>query len=65
MEIQARGVRAILAQFERPYERSKLYEWLLAHHDEVIRASGCRRMEWRRLCGQFERRGWSVAAERP
>jgi hypothetical protein len=57
METQARGARAILAQVERPYERSKLFEWLLAHHDEVIRASSGRRMEWRRLCGQFESAG--------
>ena len=57
MEMQARGARAILAQVERPYERSKLFEWLLAHHDEVISASGGRRMEWRRLCGQFESAG--------
>jgi hypothetical protein len=46
-----------LAQVERPHERSKLFEWLLAHHDEVISASGGRRMEWRRLCGQFESAG--------
>jgi hypothetical protein len=57
MEIQARGARAILARVERPYERSRLFEWLLAHHDEVISASGGRRMEWRRLCGQFESAG--------
>jgi hypothetical protein len=57
VEIQTRGARAILAQVERPYERSRLFEWLLAHHDEVISASGGRRMEWRRLCGQFESAG--------
>ena len=42
---------------ERPYERSKLFEWLLTHHDEFIGASGGRRKEWRRLCGQFESEG--------
>jgi hypothetical protein len=57
METQARGARAILAQVERPYERSRLFEWMLAHHDEVISASGGRRIEWRRLCDQFESAG--------
>jgi hypothetical protein len=65
MEIEARGARAILAQVERPYERSRLFEWMLAHHDEVIGASGGRRIEWRLLCDQFESAGWSVATERP
>jgi hypothetical protein len=46
-----------LDRVERPYERSKLFEWLLTHHDAFIGASGGRRKEWRRLCGQFEREG--------
>ena len=57
MEIGTRGARAILDRVERPYERSKLFEWLLTHHDAFIGASGGRRKEWRRLCGQFEREG--------
>jgi hypothetical protein len=57
MEIRTRGARAILDRVERPYERSKLFEWLLTHHDEFIGASGGRRKEWRRLCGQFESEG--------
>ena len=57
METQARGARAILAHVERPYERSRLFEWLLTHHDEVISSSGGRRIELRRLCGRFESEG--------
>ena len=57
MEIPGRGMRAILDQVERPYERSRLFEWLFGHHDEVVSSSGGRRMEWRRLCSRFESEG--------
>ena len=40
MEVGTRGARAIWDRVERPYERSKLFEWLLAHHDEFIRRVG-------------------------
>jgi hypothetical protein len=49
--------KAILAQIERPYQRSSLFEWLFLHHDEVIAAAAGRRLEWSRLCGEFETAG--------
>ncbi len=57
MQTQTRGAKAILAQVERPYERSPLFEWLLAHHDDVVAAAAGRRVEWSRLCGEFESAG--------
>lgn len=57
MQIQTRGAKAILAQVERPYERSPLFEWLFEHHDDVIAAAAGRRVEWSRLCGEFESAG--------
>ena len=52
-----RGRDRSLIGWKPPYERSKLFEWLLPHHDAFIGASGGRRVEWRRLCGEFEREG--------
>jgi hypothetical protein len=57
MQTQTRGAKAILAQVERPYERSPLFEWLSAHHDDVVAAAAGRRVEWSRLCGEFESAG--------
>ena len=57
MAKEEKGARAILAEIERPYERSRLFEWLLTHHDEVVISAGGRRMEWRRLCGRLESEG--------
>jgi hypothetical protein len=57
MQTQIRGAKEILAQVERPYERSPLFEWLLAHHDDVVAAAAGRRVEWSRLCGEFESAG--------
>ena len=65
MEIGTRGARAIWDRVERPYERSKLFEWLLAHHDEFIKAWGGRRMEWRRLCADFAKDGRTDARGNP
>ena len=65
MEIGTRGARAIWDRVERPYERSKLFEWLLAHHDEFIRAWGGRRMEWRRVCADFAKDGRTDARGNP
>jgi hypothetical protein len=65
MEVGTRGARAIWDRVERPYERSKLFEWLLAHHDEFIRAWGGRRMEWRRLCADFAKDGRTDARRNP
>src|SRR5208282_50400 len=64
MQIQTRGAKAILAQVERPYERSPLFEWLFEHHDDVIAAAAGRRVEWSRLCGEFARstREWRRCA---
>jgi len=42
VQTQARGGSAILAQVERPYERSSLFEWLMAHHDDMVAAAGGR-----------------------
>ena len=57
---------AILARIERPYERSRLFEWLFAHHDKVISAAAGRRVEWSRLCALFAKagltgRGWKAS----
>jgi hypothetical protein len=65
MEVGTRGARAIWDRVERPYERSKLFEWLLAHHDEFIRAWGGRRIEWRRLCADFAKDGRTDARGNP
>ena len=65
MQTHARGGKAILAQVERPYERSSLFEWLMTHHDEMVAAAGGRRIEWSRLCAEFAKegltgRGWEA-----
>ena len=65
MEIGTRGGGSIWDRVERPYERSKLFEWLLAHHDEFISASGGRRMEWRRLCADFAKDGLTDGRGKP
>jgi hypothetical protein len=61
MPIQPRGAGAILSRVEQPYERSRLFEWLIEHHDEMVVASGGRRMEWRRLCADFAQAGLTDA----
>lgn len=65
MQSQTRGARAILARVERPYERSTLFQWLLAHHDELIASAGGRRMEWTRFCGTFETAGLTAWDGKP
>jgi hypothetical protein len=65
MQSQTRGARAILAYIERPYERSPLFQWLLAHHDELIASAGGRRMEWTRFCGTFETAGLTAWDGKP
>jgi hypothetical protein len=57
MQSVPRGRGSIIDLVERPYQRSKLFEWLLAHHDEMVAASGGRRVEWRRLCAGFAKEG--------
>jgi hypothetical protein len=56
---------AILAQVERPYERSSLFEWLMTHHDEMVAAADGRRIEWSRLCGEFAKVGLTGADRKP
>ena len=53
MQTVPRGRGSIIDRVEMPYQRSKLFEWLLAHHDEMVAASAGRRVEWRRLCAEF------------
>ena len=65
MQTHARGGKAILAQVERPYERSALFEWLMTHHDEMVAAAGGRRIEWSRLCGEFAKEGLTGADRKP
>ena len=57
MDIGKRGARAILDRVERPYERSKLFEWLFAQHDEMALRQQKRRVEWGLLCVDFARDG--------
>ena len=57
MDIGKRGSRAILDRVERPYERSKLFEWLFAQHDEMALRQQKRRVEWGLLCVDFARDG--------
>ncbi len=57
--------KAILAQIERPYERSPLFEWLFSHRDEVIAAAAGRRVEWSRLCALFAKEGLTDAGGKP
>ena len=57
MQTVPRGRGSIIGRVEMPYQRSKLFEWLLAHHDEMMVASGGRRVEWRRLCAEFAKEG--------
>ncbi len=57
--------KAILAQIERPYGRSLLFEWLFLHHDEVIAAAAGRRLEWSRLCAEFAKAGLTGADGKP
>ena len=65
MQTHARGGKAILAQVERPYERSSLFEWLMTHHDEMVAAAGGRRIEWSRLCAEFAKEGLTGADGKP
>ena len=57
MQAVPRGRGSIIGRVEMPYQRSKLFEWLLAHHDEMVAASAGRRVEWRRLCVEFAKEG--------
>jgi hypothetical protein len=57
MQTVPRGRGSIIGRVEMPYQRSKLFEWLLAHHDEMVAASTGRRVEWRRLCAEFANEG--------
>jgi hypothetical protein len=57
MQTVPRGRGSIIDRVETPYQRSKLFEWLLAHHDEMVAASAGRRVEWRRLCAEFAKEG--------
>ena len=57
MQTVPRGRGSIIGRVEMPYQRSKLFEWLLAHHDEMVVASAGRRVEWRRLCAEFAKEG--------
>ena len=57
--------KAILAQIERPYGRSLLFEWLFLHHDEVIAAAAGRRLGWSRLCAEFAKAGLTGADGKP
>jgi hypothetical protein len=65
MQTHARGGKAILAQVERPYERSSLFEWLMTHHDEMVAAAGGRRIEWSRLRAEFAKEGLTGADRKP
>jgi hypothetical protein len=57
MQTVPRGRGSIIDRVEMPYQRSKLFEWLLAHHDEMVAASAGRRVEWQRLCAEFAKDG--------
>jgi hypothetical protein len=57
MQAGSRGRGSIIGRVEMPYQRSKLFEWLLTHHDEMVAASSRRRIEWRRLCADFANEG--------
>jgi hypothetical protein len=61
MQTHIPDAEAILAKIERPYERSPLFEWLFAHHDEVITAAAGRRLEWSELCDLFAKEGLTDA----
>ncbi len=65
MQTHTGGGKAILAQVERPYERSPLFEWLMSHHDEMVAAAGGRRIEWSRLCAEFAKEGLAGADRKP
>jgi hypothetical protein len=65
MQTQIRDVKTILVRVERPYQRSPLFQWLLEHHDEVVAAAGGRRVEWSRLCGEFENAGLTGCDGKP
>ena len=65
MEIGPRGRGSIIDRVELPYQRSKLFEWLLAHYDEMVDASARRRIEWRRLCADFANKGLTDGDGKP
>jgi hypothetical protein len=65
MQIMPRGRGSIIGRVEMPYQRSKLFEWLLAHHDEMVAASAGRRVEWRRLCAEFAKEGLTDGESNP
>jgi hypothetical protein len=65
MQTVPRGSGSIIGRVEMPYQRSKLFEWLLAHHDEMVVASAGRRVEWRRLCAEFAQEGLTDSAGNP
>jgi hypothetical protein len=55
----------IFEKAEQPYARSSLFLWLLENHDRLLEAAGAKRLEWGRLCSEFERHGLSDATGKP
>ncbi len=53
MKTKRAGVKTILAQIDQSADRSSLFYWMVAHHDElVVRAKG-RKLRWVELCVTF------------
>ena len=65
MQMALRGRQTLIGRVETPHQRSKLFEWLFAHHDEMVAASAGRRVEWRRLCVGFAEDGLTDGAGNP
>jgi hypothetical protein len=65
MQMALRGRQTLIGRVETPHQRSKLFEWLFAHHDEMVAASAGRRVEWRRLCAGFAEDGLTDGAGNP
>lgn len=42
--------RRILETIAKPSNRSSLFWWMLEHHDEVLRAAGGGRLNWKQIC---------------
>jgi hypothetical protein len=65
METGPRGRGSIIDRVESPYQRSKLFEWLVAHYDEMVARSARRRIEWQLLCADFANKGLTDGDGKP
>ena len=57
MTMRKRDTKAILRSIERGSLRSSLFWWMVENHDEMLRTSQRRRIDWATFCVEAEKRG--------